>query len=74
VYCFSEKAALTGARDRIPKKTYVVATGYKNDTFMPVAQRLRARPDWRVEEMPFTHDLQHVAPLETVALFESALP
>lgn len=74
VYCFSEKARITGARDRIPIKTYVIATGYKNDTFTPVAEKLRDRPDWRVEEMPFTHDLQHVAVRETADMIESALP
>ncbi len=74
VFCFSEKARLTGARDRIAQKTYVIATGYKNDTFRPVAERLRASDDWRVEEMPFTHDLQHVAVVESADMIESALP
>jgi pimeloyl-ACP methyl ester carboxylesterase len=73
-YCFSEKARVTSARELIPQKTYVIATGYKNDTFAPVAERLRKRPGWRVEEMPFTHDLQHVAPRETADMIESALP
>jgi len=74
VYCFTEKAQLTGARERIARKAYVVATGYKNDTFAPVAARLRARKDWRVEEMPYTHDLQHVAVNETADMIETALP
>lgn len=74
VYCFSEKARLTGARERIPHKAYVIATGYPNDTFGPIAEKLRARPDWRVEEMPYTHDLQHVAPKETADMIESAIP
>lgn len=74
VYCFSEKARLTGARELIARKAYVLATGYKNDTFAPVAERLRRRPGWRVEEMPYTHDLMHVAPHETAAMIESAIP
>ena len=74
VHCFSEKVKLAGARDRIPQKTYVIATGYKNDTFAPAADKLRKRADWRVEEMPYTHDLQHVAPMETAAMIESTLP
>lgn len=74
VYCYSEKARLTGARDRIPQKTYVLATGYKNDTFRPMAEKLRARPGWRVEEMPYTHDLQHVAMKESADMIESAIP
>jgi pimeloyl-ACP methyl ester carboxylesterase len=74
VHCFNEKARLTGARERIPRKAYVLATGYKNDTFGPVAAKLRGRPDWRVEEMPYTHDLQHVAVTETADMIESAIP
>ncbi|AKH41387.1 pimeloyl-ACP methyl ester carboxylesterase [Altererythrobacter atlanticus] len=74
VHCFTEKARLTGAREKIPQKTYVIATGYKNDTFAPVAQALRKRDDWRVEEMPFTHDLQHVAVTESADMIESAVP
>lgn len=74
VHCYTEKAQLTGARDRIRHKTYVLATGYKNDTFAPVAEKLRRRQDWRVEEMPYTHDLQHVAPKETADMIETAIP
>jgi hypothetical protein len=74
VYCFSEKARLTGARERIPRKAYVIATGYPNDTFGPIAEKLRARAGWRVEEMPYTHDLQHVAPKETADMIETAIP
>jgi pimeloyl-ACP methyl ester carboxylesterase len=74
VHCFSEKARLTGARDRVPQKTYVLATGYNNDTFTPMAAKLRERGGWRVEEMPYTHDLQHVAVKETADMIESAIP
>lgn len=73
-YCFSEKARITGVRDLIAQKTYVLATGYKNDTFAPVAEKLRQRRGWRVEEMPYTHDLMHVAPAQTADMIESALP
>jgi pimeloyl-ACP methyl ester carboxylesterase len=74
VYCFSEKARITGARELIAKKTYVLATGYKNDTFAPMAEKLRTRPGWRVEEMPYTHDLMHVATVHSADMIESALP
>jgi hypothetical protein len=73
-YCFSEKVRLRGALEQIPHKTYVLATGYKNDTFSSIAKKLRARQDWRVEEMPYTHDLMHVAAKETADMIESALP
>lgn len=74
VYCFTEKARLTGARERIPKKTYVLATGYENTVFTKFAEKLRRRPGWRVEEMPYTHDLQYVAPKEVADMIESAVP
>jgi pimeloyl-ACP methyl ester carboxylesterase len=72
--CFTEKTKLTGKRERIPKKCYVLATGYDNTTFRPMADKLRSRPGWRVEEMPYTHDLQFVAVKETADMIESALP
>jgi pimeloyl-ACP methyl ester carboxylesterase len=74
VYCFSDKAKLSGARERIGKKAYVIATGYENTTFGPVADKLRRQGGWRVEEMPVTHDLQFVAPKETADMIESAVP
>jgi len=74
VYCFTEKAHITGARERIRQKAYVLATGYNNDTFKKFAEKLRKRQGWRVEEMPFTHDLQHVAVKETADMIESAIP
>lgn len=74
MFCFDEKVRLTGARERIAQKTYVIATGYDNDTFGPMAEKLRRRDGWRVEEMPYTHDLMHVAPEQTAAMIESALP
>jgi len=74
VFCFSEKPRLTGARERIPQKTYVLATGYKNDTFTKFAQKLRQRPGWRVEEMPYTHDIHFVAMTEAADMIESAIP
>jgi pimeloyl-ACP methyl ester carboxylesterase len=74
VYCFSEKAKLSNARERISKKAYVIATGYDNTTFGPAAEKLRQREGWRVEEMPYTHDLQFVAPKKTADMIETAIP
>jgi pimeloyl-ACP methyl ester carboxylesterase len=74
VHCFSEKARLTGARERIAQKTYVLATGYQNDTFGKFAAGLRKRQGWRVEEMPYTHDLQFVAARATADMIETAIP
>jgi len=74
VYCFTEKARIAGARERIRQKTYVLATGYKNDSFTKFAERLRKRQGWRVQEIPCTHDVQHVAVKETADMIESAIP
>jgi pimeloyl-ACP methyl ester carboxylesterase len=68
--CFTERLALTGARERIPKKAYVLATGW-NGVFAPFAESLRQDPSWRVSEMAHGHDLMVDAPEELAALLET---
>jgi hypothetical protein len=46
---------LTGARDRVPKKTYVRATGYDNPNFEKAYAKVKADPSWRTFEMPCGH-------------------
>ena len=41
----SEKAVLTGARERISKKTYIRAAGYNSPTFDAALAKVRAHPD-----------------------------
>jgi pimeloyl-ACP methyl ester carboxylesterase len=53
----TEKIRLTGARERIPKKTYIRASGYPNVSFEKAFARVKADPAWRTYEVPCGHDV-----------------
>ena len=48
---------LTGARERVKKKTYIRATGYPNPNFDRFYARTKADPAWRTYEVPCGHDV-----------------
>ena len=48
---------LTGARERVAKKTYIRATGYPNPNFDRFYAARRANPAWRTYEVPCGHDV-----------------
>ncbi len=52
----TDKISLTGARERIARKTYVRAAGYPSPSFDSVRTRLAGDSAWRVLEMPCGHD------------------
>jgi pimeloyl-ACP methyl ester carboxylesterase len=51
----TEKLRLTGARERIPKKTYIRASGYPNVSFEKAYARAKADRTWRTYEVPCGH-------------------
>ena len=51
-----QKLTLTGARDRIGKKTYIRAAAYPNPYFDAGLARARAK-NWRIYELPCGHDV-----------------
>ncbi len=53
----TEKIRLTGARERIPKKTYIRASGYPNVSFEMAHARAKADRTWRTFEVPCGHDV-----------------
>jgi pimeloyl-ACP methyl ester carboxylesterase len=53
----TEKLTLTGARERIAKKTYIRAAGYPNVSFDKAYARVKADPTWRTYEVPCGHDV-----------------
>ena len=53
----TEKLALTGACERIRKKTYIRASGYPNVSFDKAYARVKADPSWRTYEVPCGHDV-----------------
>ena len=54
---FSDKIALSGARERIVKKTYIRATGYDNPAFDQALAKIKADKTWRTYEVPCGHDV-----------------
>jgi len=55
---------LTGARDRIAKKAYILATGYNNPPFAAAHAALKEDPSWRLFELPCHHDVMVELPEE----------
>jgi pimeloyl-ACP methyl ester carboxylesterase len=70
--CFTEKVRLSGARERIPKKTYVRAGGYPSVYFSKFHARLKADPTWRVHTLPCGHDIMVDMPEELAEILEHA--
>lgn len=67
--CFKEKLQVTGAFQRVPRKTFVLATGW--DGFQRVADRFRSDPTWRVTELACGHDIPIVMPQELADILAS---
>ena len=54
---YNEPLTITGARERIARKTYVRAKGWNAPGFDAVVARLRNDASWRIHEMPCGHDV-----------------
>jgi pimeloyl-ACP methyl ester carboxylesterase len=54
---FLDKAVLTGARERIPKRVYIRATAYPSTTYDAKLARARQDSSWRTYEVPCGHDV-----------------
>jgi pimeloyl-ACP methyl ester carboxylesterase len=63
---------LTGARDRVPKKTYVRAKGYDNPNFERYYAKVKADPSWRTYEMPCGHEVMIDMPERTAEILLEA--
>lgn len=65
---------LTGARERIARKAYVLATGYPGLAFGAFAAKVKDHPDWRYYEVPCGHDVMLDAPERLVEILEEMSP
>ncbi len=72
VETFAEKLKITGARDRVPVKTFVWALNSGIPVFENYYERLKADPSWRTETMETRHDMMLEAPEETAAVLMRA--
>ncbi|PQA88228.1 alpha/beta fold hydrolase [Hyphococcus luteus] len=68
VETFAEKLKLTGARDRVPVKTFVLALNSGIPAFQDYYDRLKPDPSWRTETMDTRHNMMLEAPEETAAV------
>jgi len=57
IRCFIDPVTLTGARERIARRTYILASVYGGATFVPTHARLKNDPAWRTYEIPCGHDV-----------------
>ena len=57
VGCFTEAMKITGARERIAKKTYIRAGAYPNPGFDAALARVRTDKSWRIYSVPCGHDV-----------------
>jgi pimeloyl-ACP methyl ester carboxylesterase len=69
---FRQKPRVTGAYQRIARKTFVEATGW--DGFRETAERLRADPSWTVRQVACGHDVAIDAPDDLVRILDEAVP
>lgn len=53
----NEKMKLTGARERIAKKSYVRAAAYPNPGFDAALARVKSDPSWQTYGVPCGHDV-----------------
>ena len=59
---FTDKIALTGARDQIARKSYIRAKSYANPGFDRAYDALKSDPAWRSYDVPCGHDVMVDAP------------
>jgi pimeloyl-ACP methyl ester carboxylesterase len=69
---YTEKAIYTGGRDKIKKKTYVRAKGYKSATFDNNLASLKDNGSWRTHELDVGHDMMVIDPKGTAAILLSS--
>jgi hypothetical protein len=54
---FTSPIALSGARERIGRKTYIRARGYNNPAFDRALASLQSDPSWRCHQVDCGHDV-----------------
>ena len=70
--CFAQKLSLTGAREKIARKTYVLATGYPGLQFPAISAPLRDDPAWTYHEIDCGHDVMLDEPERLAEILEAA--
>jgi len=69
----TQPIALQGNDEKVPRRLYVLATGYDSSPFQPVAARLRVDPRWAVNTVDCHHFLNVSRPDEVAEILAGAL-
>jgi pimeloyl-ACP methyl ester carboxylesterase len=72
--CFNERVSLTGALERIPRKTYLLAGSFSFPPFRGTYDRLSKDPTWTTRVIPGGHDLMIDSPREVAEALLAAAP
>jgi pimeloyl-ACP methyl ester carboxylesterase len=70
----TQALTLTGARERIARKVYVLATGYQGLAFDTFAAKAKKDPSWRYYEVACGHDVMLDAPERLAEILQEASP
>jgi pimeloyl-ACP methyl ester carboxylesterase len=69
---FTERLRVTGAYQRVPRKTFVRATGW-DGPFAETVNALRSEPGWTVHEVACGHDIAIDMPEDLAAILEASI-
>jgi pimeloyl-ACP methyl ester carboxylesterase len=69
---FADTSVVSGARDRIAKRSYIRAKGYPNEAFDGYQAQCTRTAGWRVHELPCGHDAMVDLPTELTDLLLTA--
>jgi pimeloyl-ACP methyl ester carboxylesterase len=69
---FTDPVMLTGARERVPRRSYILATVNDGETFVTTHARLQNDPAWRTYEIPCGHDVMLDMPQQLADVLEEA--
>jgi len=72
IRCGLQRLTLTGARERIAKKSYIRAADYPSAPFDLAREKARAR-GWRIEEVACGHDVMLDAPARLAEILQGEL-
>ncbi len=71
IQCWLQKLKLTGARDRVARKTFIRAAGYPSPYFDAALASARAK-NWRIYELPCGHDVMLDMPERLAEILQEA--
>jgi pimeloyl-ACP methyl ester carboxylesterase len=71
-HTLTEGLRLTGAREHVARKTYVLATGWANQAFPAFAEQVRGDPDWVYHEVACGHDVMLDEPGRVAQILQDA--